>query len=162
MKSQLRSNGFDVRMPHKRNRRVKNHAELLKIESDDPNSENIFMDNLLSTYYPQRPEELKDICLHDFVASYNWQSKDHTGNRDYKKLTKPRLVNHREFDPNKVEQREDYFYSLILLFVPFRDETCLLEENENAEQAFNRLLPNNETAQLITRGCRPCSMLELL
>ena len=35
----------DVCMPHKCNRRVKNHAELLKMEAADPDSEEIFMDN---------------------------------------------------------------------------------------------------------------------
>ena len=47
------------------------------------------------------------------------------------------MVNHKE-------NREDYYYSLILLFVPFRDEGALLRENETAEEAFNRLLPNSD------------------
>lgn len=36
-------------------------------------------------------------------------------------------------------QREAYYYSLLLLFIPFRDESSLLLENESAEHAFNRL-----------------------
>ena len=36
----------------------------------------------------------------------------------YTKLKKSRLPNHKLFDPQKENQREDYFYSLILLFVP--------------------------------------------
>ena len=48
------------------------------------------------------------------------------------------------FDPAKQENREDYYYSLILLFVPFRDEGALLRENETAEEAFNRLLPHSD------------------
>ena len=134
----------DVRMPHKRQRRVKTHAQLLKMESDDPESENIFTHNFLSTYYPQRPDDLEDICLHDFVANYSWHETDHKGDRIYRKLSKPRLVNHKMFDPAKPENREDYYYSLILLFVPFRDEGALLRENETAEEAFNRLLPHSD------------------
>ena len=42
------------------------------------------------------------------------------------------------------EQREEYFYSLILLFVPFRNEASLLNSNETAEEAFQCLLPANE------------------
>ena len=61
--------------------------------------------------------------------------------RQYRKLTKPRLPNHRLFDPEKEDQREGYYYSLILLFVPFRDESSLLLENETAEEAFRCLLP---------------------
>ena len=33
---------IDVSMPHKRNRRLKDHSELLEMESTDPDSENIF------------------------------------------------------------------------------------------------------------------------
>ena len=132
----------DVSMPHKCSRRIKTLKELEKM---DPDSEEIFMPNLLSTHYPQRPEELEDVCLHDFVANYDWQSKDKAGNRKYRKLTKPRLVNHKEFDPNKADKMDDYYYSLILLFVPFRDENSLLKENETPKEAFHRLLDDNES-----------------
>ena len=47
------------------------------------------------------------------------------------------------FDPEKESQREDYFYSLILLFVPFQNESDLLLPKETVEEAFSRLLPNN-------------------
>jgi len=97
----------------------------------------------MSKYYPQRPSEMEDVCLHDFVTHYNWQGKDKQGNRMYRMLTKPRLIQHKYFDPAKPEEREDYFYSLVVLFVPYREESSLLQENETTEQAFNRLLPEN-------------------
>ena len=53
-----------------------------------------------------------------------------------KKLNTPRLVNHKLFDPEKETQREDYYYSLILLFVPFHDESNLLLENETARTSI--------------------------
>ena len=53
-------------------------------------------------------------------------------------------MNHYVFDPQKNEGREKYYYSLILLFVPFRDESDLLLAGETAEEAFNRLLPTND------------------
>ena len=138
---------IDVSMPHKRNRRLKDHSELLEMESTDPDSENIFKENLYSNYYPDRPEELQDLCLHDFVANFDWYGKDSKGQRKYRKLGKPRLVNHKIFDPEKEDHREDYFYSLILLFVPFRDEASLLNSNETAEEAFQRLLPASDDCQ---------------
>ena len=52
-------------------------------------------------------------------------------------------MNHKLFDPERETQREDYSYSLILLFVTFHDKSNLLLENETAEQAFYRLLPSN-------------------
>ena len=69
----------------------------------------------------------------------------HHGDRIYRRLTKPRLVNHKLYDPNKEEEREDFYYSLVLLFVPFRNEASLLQENEKPEEAFNCLLPSNES-----------------
>ena len=85
--------------------------------------------------------------MHDFVANFDWYGKDGKGQRKYRKVGKPRLVNHKIFDPEKEDHREDYFYSLILLFVPFRDEASLLNGNETAEEAFQRLLPASDNCQ---------------
>ena len=52
----------------------------------------------------------------------------------YSKLSKSHLSNHKLFDPNKENQREDYFYSLILLFIPFRNEDSLVLADESAEE----------------------------
>ena len=134
-----------VKMPHKRSRRLKNHSVLQEIADENPESEDIFEDDLFNTHYPKRPADLEDVCLHDFVANYDWYSKDRNGDRIYRRLTKPRLVNHKLYDPNKEEEREDFYYSLVLLFVPFRNEASLLQENEKPEEAFNRLLPSNES-----------------
>ena len=129
---------IDVSMPHKRNRRLINHKLLQEIAKHNPDSEEIFEDNLIDTFYPQRPANLDKLCLYDFVAYYDWQGKDDNGNRKYRKLTKPRLPNHKLFDSENEAQREDYYYSPILLFTPFREESSLLE-NETAEEAFHRL-----------------------
>ena len=132
----------DVSMPDKRSRRLKDHKILEDVAKHNPDSEDIFQSNLLDTYYPQRPNDLEDICLYDFVANYDYCGTDsRTGERQYRKLTKPRLPNHRFFDPKKEEQRQGYYYSLILLFVPFRDESSLLLDNETTEEAFWHLLP---------------------
>ena len=60
-----------VSMPHKRNWRLKDHGEFLEMESTDPDSEEIFKENLYNNYYPGRPDDLEDVCLHDFVANYD-------------------------------------------------------------------------------------------
>ena len=131
----------DVSMPHKRSRRLKAYDHIRRMAEDDPHSEDIFAESLLKTYYPERPRELENLCLFDLVAYYDWYGKDNEGNRSYRKLTKPRLPNHKLFDPQKENEREDYYYSLIVLFVPFRDESTLLLQDETAEEAFNCLLP---------------------
>ena len=157
-----------VEIPHKRSRRLKNHGELVNLAEKSPDSEDIFMEDIVSCNYPNRPDDLedlclhdfvanydshskdsqgrriyRDLCLHDFVANYDSHSKDSQGSRIYRKVTKSRLVSQKMFDPKKEDQRESYFYSLLLLFVPFRDESSLLQEQETAEEAFKRLLPAN-------------------
>ena len=136
---------LDVSMPHKRNRRLKDHRVLKVIAEHNPDTEDIFEDNLIDTFYPQRPQELEDVCLYDFVANYDWQGRDDQGRRKYKRLTKARLPNHKLFDPENVNQREEYYYSLVLLFCPFRDESTLLHENEMPEQAFHRLVTSQSS-----------------
>ena len=99
------------------------------------------MKDVIGTHYPKRPDNLDDLCLHDFVANYDWYTKDHQDKRVYRKLTKPWLVNHKPYDPQNEHQREEHFYSLLLLFVSFRNDASLLKENETAEESFNHLLP---------------------
>ena len=97
---------MDVSMPHKRNRRLKDHKVLQQIAQSNPDTEDIFEDNLIDTFYPQRPATLEGVCLYDFVANYDWQSRDDDGNRKYRKLTKPRLPNHKLFDlANELQRR---------------------------------------------------------
>ena len=120
------------------NRCLINHKLLQEIAKHNPDSEELFEDNLIDTFYPQRPAS-EYVCLYDFVAYYDWQGRDDNGNRKYRKLTKPRLPNHKLFDSENEAQREDYYYSLILLLTPFRDESGLLLENKTAEEAFHRL-----------------------
>ena len=74
----------------------------------------------------------------------SWQL-DEQGQRKYRKLNKPKLPNHKLFDPENENQREDYYYSLVLLFCPFRYESTLLHDNETAEAAFNRLVSSKSS-----------------
>ena len=69
----------DASMSHKRSRRLKDHTKLKEIAKQDPNNKNIFEDNLIDTFYPQRPSELEDVCLYDFVANYELQGLDKHG-----------------------------------------------------------------------------------
>jgi len=55
------------------------HKVLLEIVEHDTEPEEIFEDNLLETFYLQRPASLEDVCLYDFVANYNWYGKDANG-----------------------------------------------------------------------------------
>ena len=136
----------DVSMHHKRSRRLKGHKVLQDMANHDPNDRAIFEDNVVDVFYPQRPAALEEVCLYDFIAQYQFQGIDSQGQRVYRKLGKPKLPNHKIFDPANENQREDYYYSLVLLFSPFRDESSLIGSSETAEQAFHRLLSSKSAS----------------
>ena len=62
----------DESMPHKRSRRLKSHKQLEQLAENNPQSEIIFEDNVVDTFYPQRPASLENVCLYDFVANYGY------------------------------------------------------------------------------------------
>ena len=136
----------DVTMPYKRSRRLKDHRVLQDMAKANPDSDDIFEGNLLENFYPERPDAMEDVCLYDFVSMYDHAGKDEDGARKYKLLNKPRLPNHKIFNPEKEYQKEAYYYSLLLLFVSFRDESEILEDDETAEEAFKRLVTDNSKA----------------
>ena len=57
----------------------------------NPDSRNIFEDNVVDTFNPQRPAALENVCVYDFVANYEFQGVDTNGQRVYKKHSKPKL-----------------------------------------------------------------------
>ena len=46
---------------------------LQEIAKHNADSEEIIEDNLIDTFYPQRPANLENVCLYDFVAYYDFQ-----------------------------------------------------------------------------------------
>ena len=87
----------DVAMPHKRSRRLKNQKVLQKMAECNPNDKASFEDNVVDTFYLQRPAKLEHVCLYDFILN-EFQGIDDQGHRVYKKLGKPKLPNHKIFD----------------------------------------------------------------
>ena len=84
----------NARQPHKRNRVLKNYAELKILREKDPDSDDIFAPSLIDVHYPSRPNRLEDLCLYDFVKFIDWYHKDSAGKKTFRKLTKPRVPNH--------------------------------------------------------------------
>ena len=54
----------NVSMPQKRSCRLKDHKILQQMAEFNPDSKDIYEENLLNTHYPQRPESLEDVCLY--------------------------------------------------------------------------------------------------
>ena len=133
----------DVSQPHNRKRRLRDHSKLVEMRERDPNCMNIFEANLVDTFYPERPDDMEDVCVYDFVADYAKCGVGKDGKTKYRKLNKSVLPNHKLYNPHKENEKESYYHSLLLLFVPFRNETDLVKEGEIAEDAFQRHLEHN-------------------
>uniref|UniRef100_A0A1X7VIG9 ATP-dependent DNA helicase n=1 Tax=Amphimedon queenslandica TaxID=400682 RepID=A0A1X7VIG9_AMPQE len=93
---------------------------------------------MIEDFYPTRPNNMEDVSLYKFVANYKFDKIKDNGEREYKHQLKPLLPNHRIFNPMQEAERDNFYYSLILLFVPFRDESTLAMEGETMEEAFMR------------------------
>ena len=75
----------DVAMPHKMSCRLKVLQEIAK---HNPSDKAIFEDNVVDTFYPQRPAKLEHVHLYDFIAQYEFQGIHDQDQRVYKKLGK--------------------------------------------------------------------------
>ena len=89
---------------------------------------------LIENHYPARPDSLNDMCLYDFVKHIDWNHRNNKNEKTFRRLQKPRVPNHPLFDPERPDQTDHYYYSLVLMFVPFRDEGELLLPDETPEQ----------------------------
>ena len=95
-------------MLQKRSCRLKDNRQLEQLTQHDPNNKDVI----------QR-ESIGHTILRDWkvwkmsVCNYSWRSTDNNGKRKYK-LKEPCLPNNELFDPQKENEREN-FYFLILL-----------------------------------------------
>lgn len=71
---------------------------------------------MVHIFYPPRQKELENVGLYEFVQWCEYCGTSSDGTRVYLKLQKPHLPNHKLFDPSNESQREDYYYSFMLLF----------------------------------------------
>ena len=124
----------NARLPSKRSRMLKKMSDLRKLNEIDPDSEDVFVPTLIEDHYPARPDSLNDMCLYDFVKHIDWNHINHKNEKTFRRLQIPRVPNHPLFDPERPDQTDDYYYSLVLLFIPFRDEGELLLLDETPEQ----------------------------
>ena len=137
----------NVCKPDLRKVRIKRYQELQQLAETDPHSCKLYQPNLLDDFYPNRPDHLRDVCLYDFVKWFRYDHTDKHGVRQYIKLGKPKIPNHKLYDVNKSEEREAYYYSLLLLFVPFVDESDLISEGQTAEEAFAEFFSKLDTME---------------
>uniref|UniRef100_A0ABD2WQD3 ATP-dependent DNA helicase n=1 Tax=Trichogramma kaykai TaxID=54128 RepID=A0ABD2WQD3_9HYME len=129
---------LDVRMI--RSRRAKFFKDIKKLH---PDSRVIFYDSFIDTYYPNRPVKLESICLYDFAKWYDVIAKRPRqkkaeyypfGAKFCKKRTNPCLINHWKYNP--ANEPENYFYALLLLFMPWRNTDELKCSKQTYTEAY--------------------------
>ena len=135
--------------PDRRTRVMRNMKEL---EAQKPDSKNVFYDDWVHTFYPNRPrtKEFEDMTLHDFVSSYEKvigkpknedsqkyiriASEDGLYIRTLQKRKKSPVIYHHNYslktDP------ELFYYSLLFLYKPWRRESDLSGQHESYSKAF--------------------------
>ena len=108
----------------------------------------LFQSNIID-YYHARPIELEDLCLHRFASWYHvclntqvtitlstaqprYKLNFPYHQKTIRKRTKFLIIR----TLNLRETSNDYFYSCLLLYKTHRNESCLLEGYNSAEEAF--------------------------
>ena len=141
---------ISVERPDKRKVRIKDYQELQQIAESDPDSNDLYQANLIDNFYPNRPASLGHVCLYDVVKWYHgviMMQKVRAG--------KPKIPNHRIYDPNKPDEREAYFYSLLLLFVPFTVESQLVGDGQQKKRSMS-ISGTTVPWNIITKVCKRC------
>lgn len=116
-------------------------------------------------HHPNRPEQLENICLYDFLRWYDIvkiKPKDSVlhypyGDKFLRMRKNPYLINHFRFNVRK--EPESYYHSLLLLFLPWLfldDLKCGMDTYENAFLSCNEdlihLMQYHEKLQEIERA----------
>ncbi|CAG4957550.1 unnamed protein product [Parnassius apollo] len=111
----------------------------------DPNSTDIYYDYWIDNVYPARPDELQDMNLFDFSKDYDLVNTRPVSNKvEYyvlankkylKKRDRPYVINHYPYDVEQIPEK--YFFSLLLLFKPWRILDDLKMQHEIYTEIFN-------------------------
>ncbi|CAH0380811.1 unnamed protein product, partial [Bemisia tabaci] len=127
-----------------RSRKLKKKGQIEQIAKEDPKSTNLYCPSLVDNHYPNRPAELNGVSLYDFASQYDIITVQPTKPGvvffpypDFgyvRKRSKLHLVNHYNFDPR--QKPEEYFYSLLLLFKPWRKIDDLKGSHATFTEAF--------------------------
>lgn len=126
------------------NERVKILKSKKKLESMHKDSSNIFAENHLD-YYQCRPEEIKNICYAEFVASY--EHSDYKTNNKYIKLLSNKgylhkrktmkIIRYRKY--NKELDPYNYFRENLMLYTSWNNEQeDILTVNVESEYHKNK------------------------
>jgi hypothetical protein len=126
---------------------VKSYKEIKNLDDGD---KNIYNSNVIDDHYPNRPTQLESMCLFQFFQWYEIkyepcrQNQNHTEcfklqNRNayiHKRCFQPKILKIPTIKVTNKKSSEAYFYQLLLLFLPFRNECDLLGYKTNYMDAY--------------------------
>ena len=124
---------------------LKPAKEIELLLEKDPNSDKIFYPHAVLDVYPDRPDELEDMSLHNFLSLYD---KVPTGSKDQlqlktlgyylrKRTLKPYIVTHKLINPNTSPENENqYYFQLLKMFKPWRTESDFLTLGKSCKEVF--------------------------
>ena len=129
-------------MPQKRKRRIKSHKKLVEVEKLDPSSTDILEGSVVDIF-TLLGQKSWSMCA--CMILYSGTS---IAGLAVMALGLTRSLKSLFFQITsclipQMKTREDYYYSLMLLFIPFRNECDMVKEGETAEVAFNRHIGSN-------------------
>ncbi|XP_058827259.1 uncharacterized protein LOC131687220 [Topomyia yanbarensis] len=99
-------------------------------EGINDDSTDVWTLNIIQKY--EKREGLDDICLADFVSCY---TKDRSSINTYKRRSIPRIVRWRKY---KKTELNDFKREMVLLFQPFRNETCDILDRNNFIELYDQ------------------------
>ena len=136
-------------------------ADIEQLVENNPDSPDIFYAHWVLDVYPNRPDALEDTSLYEVLA---WYEKAATGDAETKlksasgvylrkRTNKPYVVTHRLINPNKSEEdKEVYYYQLLKLFKPWRDESILRQSGKTSYELFLQEGSNYPQMSVITNN----------
>jgi len=138
----------DLSPPDQTKRVLKPVADVEKLAKSNPDASDIFYPHWVLDVYPDRPDELESLSLHNFLSQYDkfsGKSKDHLSLKTLgyflkKRTGKPYIITHRQINPNKsVEDEHSYYYQMLKLFVPWRAEEDIVLAGKTTKETFDEL-----------------------
>lgn len=142
-----------------RKRRLKDKRD---IESLDASSTDLFHNNLIDTYYPNRPDSLEHNCLFDLASYFDFKKEKCLETLNHEKCVSLKnnlgylhkrseryLIKTPRYNPIKNETKENYFHMLLMLFKPWRNENDLLGTSNSYADAFEIFLTSNKNNSLL-------------
>lgn len=130
------------------NERKRALKDINNINSLDDEDTNIYHNNMLDNYYPNRPDQLENMCLHTLVSWFEYKSEkcNHKGDDCFSlknnlgylhKRKKPKVIKVPNIQPTDQTSLERHCYQMLLLFVAWRDERALKTTEQSYQLALN-------------------------